>query len=100
MPVINPFDNLNRGFSLVEMTAAIDNLPPRPSRVTALGLFSDVPLTSPQAMIEVREHALVLIPTSQWNTPRPTGAPGVRKVKSVVVPHTSWGDTVLAVDVM
>ena len=100
MAVINPFDNLNRGFSLVEMTAAIDNLPPRPSRVTALGLFTDVPLTSPQAMIEVREHALVLIPTSQWNTPRPTGAPGARKVKSVVIPHTSWGDTVLAVDVM
>jgi hypothetical protein len=33
MPTINPFETLNRGFSLVDLTNAIDNLPPRPSRI-------------------------------------------------------------------
>jgi hypothetical protein len=100
MTTINPFETLNRGFTLVDLTSAIDNLPPRPSRISSLGLFSDVSLSAPTAMVEIRNHALVLIPTSDWRSPSPTGSPSTRKAKSLIIPHTSWADTVLAIDVM
>jgi hypothetical protein len=100
MPTINPFENLNRGFTLIDLTAAIDNLPPRPSRITNLGLFADVPLSAPTAMLELRDHSLVLIPTTAWNAPPPTGSPSERKAMSVIIPRTAWSDSVLAIDVM
>jgi hypothetical protein len=65
-----------------------------------MGLFSDVPLSAPMAMIEIRDHALVLVPTSAWNAPAPTGSPSKPKAKSIVIPHTAWADSVLAIDVM
>jgi hypothetical protein len=100
MSTLNIFDQLNKGFTLVDLTTAIDNLPPRPSRVMSMGLFSDVSLTNPSAMIEIRDHALNLVPTSDWRAPAPTGAPEKRKVKAIVIPHTAWADSVLAIDVM
>jgi hypothetical protein len=51
--MINPFDALNTGFTLTEMTAAINRLPDRYSRISSLGLFSDVPLRNNVALIEL-----------------------------------------------
>jgi hypothetical protein len=100
MPAINPFERLSKGFTLVDMTAAIDMLPPRPSRIMSMRLFRDISLTSPTAMIEVRKHTLVIIPTTDWRSPPPTGAPGERKIQPIMIPHTAWSDAVMAVDVM
>jgi hypothetical protein len=82
------------------MTSAIDNLPPRPDRITKLGIFADSSLTANNAMIEVRNNSLVLIPTSAWTAPAPSGSEISRKVKSVIIPRTAWMDSVLAIDVM
>jgi hypothetical protein len=100
MPILNPFVLDNQGFSLAETTAAINLLPNRYSRITELGLFSDVPLHSPTAIIELKNNSLTILPTQPWGSPGVGAGPGKREIKSLVVPHTGWEDTVLAVDVM
>jgi hypothetical protein len=51
-------------------------------------------------MIEVRNHSLVLVPTSAWREPAPTGSAIKRKAYALNIPHTAWADSVLAIDVM
>ena len=100
MPLTNPFDVTNLGFTLAETTEAINNLPPRYSRITELGIFSDVPLHGPTAIIELKDQSLTLLSTVPWGSPGQGSGPEKRSIKSLIGPHTSWEDTVLAVDVM
>ncbi|MDR3152887.1 MAG: major capsid protein [Deltaproteobacteria bacterium] len=98
--MLNPFDALNAGFSLVEMTEAINKLPNRPNRISSLGLFSDFPITSNVALIEIKRNSLTLLPTQPWGTAGVGSGPTDRELKSLVVPHTPWEDTVMAADVI
>ncbi|MDR1037300.1 MAG: major capsid protein [Deltaproteobacteria bacterium] len=98
--MINPFDTLNAGFSLAEMTAAINQLPNRYSRITELGIFSDESLHSNVAIIEIKRNAFSILPTRPWGSPGTTGKDSERELKSLIVPHTPWEDTVLAADVI
>jgi hypothetical protein len=97
--MVNIFDGLNTGFSLVEMTAAINELPNRYNRISSLGLFSDEPLHNFTAIIEIKRSSLSLLPTKPWGTPGTTGGPAKRELKSFIVPHTPWEDAVMATDV-
>ncbi|MDR1039902.1 MAG: major capsid protein [Deltaproteobacteria bacterium] len=100
MPMNNPFDTLNSGFTLAEMTAAINNLPARPSRIGSLNLFSDVTLHSNVAIIELKNNVLSILPTRPWGSPGTTGKAGERELKSLIIPHTPWEDAVMAADVI
>ncbi|MDR3154166.1 MAG: major capsid protein [Deltaproteobacteria bacterium] len=98
--MINPFDSLNLGFSLAEMTEAINKLPNRPSRITTLGIFGDVPLSTNVAILEIKRQSLTLLPTRPWGTPGTGAGPDERELKSLIVPHTPWEDAVMAADVI
>ncbi|MDR1080883.1 MAG: major capsid protein, partial [Deltaproteobacteria bacterium] len=98
--MINPFDSMNAGFTLAEMTEAINHLPNRYSRIGTLGLFSDVALHSNVAIIELKKNVLSILPTRPWGSPGTTGKEGERELKSLIVPHTPWEDTVMASDVI
>ncbi len=74
-------------FSLVSLTAAIEKLPHRPTRIANLGLFRSSGITTTTAVVEERTGQLTLIETS------PRGAPGSqlggmqRTARSFLVPH-------------
>jgi hypothetical protein len=100
MPVLNPFDLSSQGFSLAETVEAINLLPNRYSRINELGIFSDISLSQRVAIIEIKNNSLTILPTTPWGAPGPTSGGTSRRIQSLVVPHTSWEDTVLAADVM
>jgi hypothetical protein len=98
--MLDIFDLDNRGFSMTEITAAINLMPNRYDRITELGLFSDVPIHTNQATIELKNNSLTLLPTSQLDVPGKTSGPTERKILPLAIPQTLWEDTVLARDVM
>jgi hypothetical protein len=100
MSIINFFDLNNLGFSLADTVEAINLLPNRYSRITELGLFSDVPLHTNTATIELKDNSLSILPTVPWGSPGVGSGPTKREIKSLVIPQTMWQDTVLAADVM
>jgi hypothetical protein len=97
---LNPFDLLNTGYSLTELSTAINILPNMYSRISQLGLFTDVPLHTNTAMLELKDNSLTIIPTKPWGTPGLGAGPTKRTIRSIVIPHTPWEDTVMALDVM
>jgi hypothetical protein len=100
MPVLNLFDLTSQGFTLTEMTAAINKVPNRYSKIGSLGIFSDVTLHTNTAVVELKNNSLTILPTSAWGTPGAGAGPTKREIKSFVIPHTGFEDTVLAADIM
>lgn len=95
--LLDPFKD---GFTLTELTQAINVLPNMYGRVNELGLFRPRPLTQPSAMIEFRDGVLTLVPTTPWGGVAPKSNSGKRRMMSFAIPHTPLEDTVLATDVM
>ncbi len=96
MPLIT--DPFGDGFSVAEMTAAIDRakVPPLPLR--RLGLFRERPVRTTSVLVEEREGSLAVLPS------RPRGAPATvaertrRTVRSFAIPHFPHDDVVLPED--
>ena len=86
-------------FSVVSLTAAINKLPYKPSRLGDMGLFNEQPITTTVAVVEEQSGKLVLIPTAARGTmPNVVGGKN-RKVRSFVVPHMPLNSLVMADDV-
>lgn len=94
------FDPFKEGYSLKQLTQAINVLPNMYSRTTQLGLFQWRPATSNLISIEMREGVLALVPTTPWGGVAPKSKPGKRNVRSFMVPHMPLEDVVLAAEVM
>ena len=69
-PMINPFDA--GGYTLAEMTAAINILPNIYTRLGQLGLFRFEGVTQRSVVIEQAEGVLNLLPTVPLGGPRPS----------------------------
>lgn len=98
MPVIvNPF--AGSGFTLAEMTAAIQQLPNRYGRVGELGLFAPEPISQRTVVIESVDGELRLLPSVQPGAPATVGTSEQRTLRSFVVPHIPHNDVILPAEV-
>jgi hypothetical protein len=95
--MINPFES---GFTLTQLTRAINKLPNMYGRVNELGMFRWQPQTTNTVTIEMREGTLRLVPTTPWGGVAPKPAPTKRNIRSFQIPHTPIEDTVMASDIM
>ena len=95
--IVNPFDA--GGFSLAEMSAAIQLLPNPYGRVGQLGLFVPEPISQRNVTIESIEGELRLLPAVALGAPATIGTSDKREVRSFSVPHIPHNDVVLPEEV-
>lgn len=86
-------------FSVISLTDAINQMPFKPSRIGAMGLFETSGVTTTSVMIEEKDRVLSLIPTSARGTPPGVAKAEKRKMRTLVVPHLALDDTVMADEV-
>ena len=91
--IVNPFDA--GGFTLAEMSAAIQMLPNPYGRVGQLGLFAPEPISQRNVTIESIEGELRLLPAVAPGAPATVGNTDKRSVRSFAVPHIPHNDVVL-----
>lgn len=97
MAMVDPFSP--DAFSLVTLTAAINNLKYAPTRIAQLGLFEEQGISTLDAAIEERDGVLSLVDIA------PRGGPGqpvggeTRKIHSFRVPHLPERGALLADEV-
>lgn len=97
MIVSNPFDTA--GFSLSEMTRAIEILPNLYGRIGQLGLFEPEPITQRSVVIEQSEGTLALLPSVAPGGPSTVGDRDSRAMRSFTVPHIPHDDVILPDDI-
>ena len=95
--IVNPF--AGSGFTLAEMTAAIQQLPNRYGRVGELGLFASEPISQRTVVIESVDGELRLLPSVQPGAPATVGTSEQRTLRSFVVPHIPHNDVILPAEV-
>jgi len=95
--ILDPFKD---GFSLVQLSQAINVLPNVYDRVTNLGLFNFRGQTNQSVAIEMKNGVLTLVPTTPWGGVAPKNQSGKRNVRTFTIPHMPLEDVVMAADVM
>jgi hypothetical protein len=99
MPTIyNPFD-ANPGFSLAELTSAMNILPNQYGRITELGLFSGEGISTTTAIIDIAEGTLNLLPSVPRGGPATVAGRDTRSMKAFIVPHIPHNDVVTPDDI-
>ena len=91
--IVNPFDA--GGFTLAEMSAAIQLLPNPYGRIGQLGLFTPEPISQRNVTVESIEGELRLLPAVALGAPATVGTSDVRKMRAFNVPHIPHNDVVL-----
>jgi hypothetical protein len=95
--MVDPFKD---GYSLAQLSQAINVLPNMYGRVNELGLFTFRPQTNPSVIVEMKNGVLTLVQSTPWGGPAPKSKTGKRTTRSFVVPHMPLEDTVLASEVI
>jgi hypothetical protein len=95
--VRNPFDA--GGYSLAEMTQAINILPNLYTRIGQLGLFEFEGVTQRSVIIEQYEGTLQLLPSQPWGAPATVGTREVRSMRSFAIQHIPHDDVITVADV-
>lgn len=93
-------DPLRDGYSMTELTEAINIVPNRYGRVTQLGLFRTKGVSQPTFTIEQKEGTLRLIKTAAWGTTPIKSQVKGRTTKAFAIPHTPTEDHVSAAEIM
>lgn len=93
----NPFDA--GGYSLAEMTQAINILPNLYTRLSQIGLFRFEGVTQRSVIIEQYEGQLNLLPTVPWGAPATVGTREGRSMRSFAVPHIPHDDVITVMDI-
>lgn len=93
----NPFDA--GGYSLAEMTEAINILPNLYTRLGQLGLFEFEGVTQRSVIIEAAEGILSLLPSVPWGAPATFGGRENRTMRSFALPHIPHDDVITAGDI-
>ncbi|ABN78458.1 bacteriophage-related protein [Cereibacter sphaeroides WS8N] len=93
----NPFDA--GGYSLAEMTQAINILPNLYTRLGQMGLFQFEGVTQRSVIIEQAEGVLSLLPSQPWGGPATVGGRERRSMRSFALPHIPHDDVITAADV-
>lgn len=92
----NPFDA--GGYSLAEMTEAINILPNLYTRLGQMGLFEFEGVTQRSVIIEQYEGVLNLLPSVPWSSPATVGSREGRSMRSFAIPHIPHDDAITAAD--
>lgn len=95
--LVNPFDA--GGFTLAEMSAAIQLLPNAYGRVGQMGLFAPEAISQRNVTLESIDGELRLLPSVALGAPATVGMTDRREVRSFAVPHIPHNDVVLPEEV-
>lgn len=88
-------------FSLVNLTAAIQNVPYTPGRLGQMGIFgAPEGLINTTAEIEFENDTLTVVPVSQRGAPGTPMSRGSRKLEVFSVPHIKPVDALMADEVL
>jgi len=93
----NPFDA--GGYSLAEMTQAINILPNLYTRLGQIGLFRFEGVTQRSIVIEQREGVLSLLPSVPLGAPATVGTREQRSMRSFALPWIPHDDVILPADI-
>jgi hypothetical protein len=93
----NPFDA--SGYSLAEMTQAINILPNLYTRLAQLGLFRFDGVTQRSIIIEQRAGVLSLLPSVPLGAPATVGSGEKRSMRSFALPWIPHDDVILPADI-
>lgn len=83
-------------FSMVELTAAVQNLPYQPGRIEKLGLFGESSINTLTVSIESQDGVLKLVDVTQRGAPSTPMAHAGRALRSFSVPHIALPDYLTA----
>lgn len=83
-------------FSMVELTAAVQNLPYQPGRIEKLGLFGESSINTLTVSIESQDGVLKLVDVTQRGAPAAPMAHSSRALRSFSVPHIALPDYLTA----
>jgi hypothetical protein len=95
--MVNPFDA--GGYSLAEMTAAINIIPNVYTRLGQIGLFRFEGITQRTVVIEQIEGVLNLLPSVQLGGPATVANRDTRSMRSFVVPWIPHDDVITPQDI-
>lgn len=91
------FDVFNSDpFSLISLTAAINNVPRIPSRLKQLGVFREVPVSTTSVMLEEKDGVIMLVENKPRGSAAQQNQEGKRKARSLIVTHLPVGDRINA----
>jgi hypothetical protein len=93
----NPFDA--GGYSLAEMTQAINILPNLYTRLGQIGLFRFEGVTQRSIVIEQRQGVLSLLPSVPLGAPATVGTREQRSMRSFALPWIPHDDVILPADI-
>lgn len=85
----------NPGFTVAQLTEAINLIPNRYGRLEQLGLFKPYPVTTRTIMIEENNGVLNLLPTRPVGSPGTVGTQSKRKMRSFIIPHIPYDDAIM-----
>lgn len=94
--IINPFDS--GGYSLAEMTQAINIIPNLYTRLRRMGLFREEGVTTRSVIIEQAEGVLNLLPQVQLGGPATVANRDSRSMRSFVIPWIPHDDAITPQD--
>ena len=96
-PIINPFDG--GGFSLADLTEAINLLPNVYTRLGEMGLFTFEGLTQRVAVMDEQSGVINLLPPVPLGGPATVANRDSRKMRSFVVPWIPHDDAIFPADI-
>lgn len=83
-------------FNVVSLTAAINKLPYKPTRISDLGIFQQKGINTTMATIEERDGKLGLLTNQARGTMPTVNTIGLRKMRAFLVPHIPMNENVMA----
>ena len=95
--IINPF--AAGGYTLADMTRAINILPNIYTRLGQMGLFRFEGITQRSVIMEQREGILSLLPSAQLGSPATVGTREARSMRSFAIPWIPHDDVILPQDI-
>ncbi len=97
-PILNPFEA--DGFTVYDLTMAINRVSTSWGTLNDSGLFPDTPVTTKNLAIDEQDGVLNLLETREWGAAASVNMTGGRKTRSFEVPHNPLIDAVLPEEVM
>lgn len=88
------------GFSVIELTTAINLLPAVPTRLGSMGLFKDEFLTTRFGVLERMNHTISMIPSTERGAPGKKKAASKRDARAIEIPHFPLDDAIEADDLI
>jgi hypothetical protein len=86
-------------FSIIELTRALENIPFKPTTLSASGLFADRGVRTRTVVIESRDGTLSLIPFSERGAPHDQQVPERRDVRAFVCRQFKKQDVIWASEI-